>query len=245
MSTVAIANSTPVALSLQQVLEDKLNLIAVNLSNVTTSGFQRMMMNIDTVQQKSIDGQRISYATVGPVQMDTSNGSLKQTNNPLDVGIQGNGYFMVQTSGGQRFTRNGQFARDNSGRLVTASGHLVLSNGGSEIAIPSEATEIMITPNGDVSDGQKVIGKLGLFHFSNNSALKPLGGGLYETSQAPEPAAEAQVLQGFYEESNVQAIAESMDMMKTMRLYEQAQKVIDTEEERQRKVINISFKNSM
>jgi flagellar basal-body rod protein FlgF len=203
-----------IALSRQMALRRQMDLIANNIANATTS-----------VQD------------VG-VARDLSAGSMTTTGNPLDLAIQGPGYFAIDTDHGTRYGRSGQFRLNASGELVTAAGDRVLDDGGGPLSLPVDAGPIALAADGTVSGAQGVLGRrIGLVEFGDEQRLRKVGGGLYQADQPPAPAQRSRVVQGVLEGSNVQPILEMTEMMATVRAYQAVQRLLDTHHELQRRAI--------
>ena len=155
------------------------------------------------------------------------------TNSSLDLAIHGDGYFVVDTPDGQRYTRHGVFQLDNTGNIVTTEGHSVLSSGGAPIAIPLDTSTITITRDGTISADTNQIGQIKLVRFDDPQALSKVGSGLYDAkNQTPQPANDSEVLQGMVETSNVKGVVEMTRMIDTVRAYQSAAKLADTEHQR-------------
>jgi flagellar basal-body rod protein FlgF len=158
---------------------------------------------------------------------DVSQGPMQQTGSPLDMAVDGNAYFAVQTAGGERYTRDGKFSLNNQGQLVTADGNLVLGTGGPITFQPTDH-DINIAPDGTVTvlEGvnniDSIRGKIRLVSFDDPQKLAKQGFNLYATGSATVQAdSKAAVRQGYIEKSNVNAVAEMSRMVEVMRTYTQ------------------------
>jgi len=215
--------------------------IANNLSNVNTSGFKKSRVDFQDLLYQTIKvagtkapgggqmpvGIQIGHG-VQPVSIERlfSQGEIVETQNSLDLVIEGDGFFQVlQADGTVAYTRDGSFKLDKDGRIVTASG-LPLEP---EIVIPSEATNISISHDGTVSvlvpgtTAPQEVGQITLAKFINPGGLKSLGYNLYE--------AFGTVSQGYLEMSNVQVVEEMANMIIAQRAYEINSKAIQTTDE--------------
>ena len=232
--------------------------ISNNIANMSTSGFKRqraefqdlLYQNLRRVGTNSSDAGTIVPAGVqvglgvktGSVYRIMTQGNLDNTENKLDVAIQGRGYFRVEMpSGEDAYTRAGSFQISPDGQLVTADGYTLAPG----ITIPQEATDITISRDGQVQvtiQGQpdaQVVGQIELAAFANEAGLDPLGDNLFiETaaSGAPTlgtPASDGigSVLQGFLETSNVNAVTEITTLITAQRAYEMNAKVITATDE--------------
>ena len=232
--------------------------ISNNIANMSTSGFKRqraefqdlLYQNLRRVGTNSSDAGTIVPAGVqvglgvktGSVYRIMTQGNLDNTENKLDIAIQGRGYFRVEMpSGEDAYTRAGSFQISPDGQLVTADGYTLAPG----ITIPQEATDITISNDGQVQvtiQGQtdaQVVGQIELAAFANEAGLDPLGSNLFiETaaSGAPTlgtPASDGigSVLQGFLETSNVNAVSEITTLITAQRAYEMNAKVITATDE--------------
>ena len=121
---------TYIALSRQMVLRDQMDVVANNLANANTSGFKAEMMLMSEVELPADPTTELSYVQDFATARDFSPGTLRPTGNDLDLAIQGDGFFAVQTPDGVRYTRVGRFQLDQDGILVTSHGYPVLASGG-------------------------------------------------------------------------------------------------------------------
>lgn len=229
--------TTYIALSRQLVLRRRMDLIANNIANMSASGFRAEKLLAEQVPVDAGTRQKINFVQDVAVVRDLTPGGMIPTNNPLDVAIEGDGYFVVGTDEGDRYTRSGQFRLNDLGEITTASGDSVLDDGGAPLAIPAESGPITIAPDGTVSTPDTVIGRLSLVTFEDRQDLQKAGESLYRTDQAPTPATESRLIQGLLEGSNVRAVVEMTEMMSTVRAYQGTQKIIDTHHEMERRMV--------
>ncbi len=226
-------NSLTVALARQSVLGRQMDVIATNLANLETAGFKAENMIFTEHLEQTAEGEILSLVhDVGFVR-DLSEGPMVGTQSPLDLAIHGQGYFAVETPDGERYTRHGVFQLDDSGQIVTTEGHPVLNSGGAPITVPLETSTITITRDGTVSADAEEIGKIKLVGFENPQALSKTGSGLYEAiDQTATSDPDSEVLQGMVESSNVKGVVEMTRMVDTVRSYQAAAKLADTEHQR-------------
>ena len=222
-------NSLLVGLTAQMTLRRNMEIVSNNLANVSTSGFKRETPAFEElvvpVQADSAQMRKISFVRDWGVIRDMSGGPLQQTGAPLDVAIEGDGFMVVRTPDGERFTRDGHFQLDASGKIVNANGFPVLSEGG-EITIPPGETAIRIGQDGSVSTPPGIIGKIRVVSLSHASMRKE-GGNLYRSDEQPSPATDARVVQGAIERSNVQPVVEMTRMIEIMRAYQSSTETLN------------------
>jgi flagellar basal-body rod protein FlgF len=232
-------NTLYVALSRQAVLQRALDLAANNIANQDTVGFkvEELTTATDPISppSSSTNLSPVNYVLDTGVARDFGQGELSQTGNPLDVALQGPGFFTIQTANGPRYTRDGRFTLDPQGQLTDAKGDPVLSAGGSPIVANPQQGQILIAKDGSVSqtdvNGQAVqLGKLGVVQFANLSALSKQGASQYSDSsgQTPVPVTNAKVAQGFVEHSNVNPVKEVTSLIAISRAYDRMQDIMSS-----------------
>jgi flagellar basal-body rod protein FlgF len=229
-------NSLYIGLSKQVVLNENMNIIANNVANVNTPGYraQNMVFSEFVVNPRKMEEDMSMVLDYGQYQM-TDAGSLSETGNPLDIALVGNGFLGVQTPGGEvQYTRAGNFHMDTEGVLRTARGYAVVDDGGAEITIPADATDITIDQKGMISTNQGELAQLMIVEFANAQELDPAGNGLYRTNAQGLPSEKTTVHQGMLEGSNVQAVVEMTRMIDVLREYQAVQNIMQSEHERMR-----------
>jgi len=219
-----------------------MDVVANNIANMNTTGFkgERMMFVEHLVKSKGgerILGDKVSYTRDISTMRDLSPGALEHTGNPLDVAIEGEGYFVIQTDGGDRYTRNGHFQLDENGQLITGGGQPVLSDGGAPFFFAPGDTKITISGDGTVSTQNGDVGRLSVVGFENQHKLRPGSGGLYATEDTPQPVEKVKLIQGKLEGSNIQPVVEMARMIEVHRKYEGVKGFLEKEDERMKKMI--------
>ena len=237
-------NATYVGLSRQMVLRREMDIIANNIANLDTNGFK-----VESLIQKTnpgfpavtLDGPRpVKFVAADGVARDFGQGVLSKTGAPLDLAIEGQGFFQVQGPEGPRYTRDGRFTTDPTGKLVTQGGLAVLDESGREIVIDAEKGQVAIGPDGSMSQGDERVGKVGMYRFANPGVLEKSGDNLYRntSNQTAQKAETASLRQGYLESSNVKPVLEITRMVEVSRAYEQTAKMIDSEFDLSRRAVD-------
>jgi flagellar basal-body rod protein FlgF len=235
-------NTSLIALSRQGALRRQMAVIANNVANMNTTGFKgdKVMFVEHMVRSKGgerIYGDKIAFVRDIATVRDTSEGPLKTTDNPLDVAIRGEGFLVVQTDQGLRYTRNGRMQLDPSGQLVSQHGYPVLSEDGEPITFATQDKEINISRDGSVSTDSGDLGRLRVVRFANEQNLRITSGGLYSSEEQPEDMVDRDIVQRTLEGSNVVPIIEMARMIEVNRTYDSVSKMIQREDERMKKMI--------
>ncbi|KYZ76350.1 flagellar basal-body rod protein FlgG [Anaerosporomusa subterranea] len=218
---------------------------ANNLANVNTAGFKK-----DAAVNKSFADMLISRINDGPVQPVGSvgtgaevdeivaihtQGMMRHTGNPLDLAIEGQSYFAVETPAGVRYTRNGAFSRNSLGELTTADGHAVLAENGRLVVNGSSVT---VSEEGIVSVDGIEAGRLRLAEFNDEKRLIKEGSSLFQDTGAGQKQATGLVRQGTLEMSNVNAVSEMVNLINGYRAYEVNAKAVQAHDQLLDKAVN-------
>ena len=242
-----------------QAQETQIQVIANNLANASTPGFKVSVARFQDLlyvneRQAGTQSSQTSFVPTGEsiglgsktaaVDQVFTEGELQNTGNPLDVAVQGNGFFQVSMPDGSiAYTRDGSFRTDQNGRVVTLDGYAVLPG----INIPQNAQNITIGPDGTVSVqvGNQVqptqVGQLQLMNFLNPAGLQPTGQNLYKQTQAsgsPQSGIAGQngfgsVAQGFLEMPNESTVQELVGLISAQRAYEASSKAVQVADQMQ------------
>ena len=234
-----------------------LDVIANNLANVNTAGYKKSRTDFQELlyQEEAMAGAASSPQTQTPTGLQVglgvrpvatqkifSEGNLEQTSNPLDLAVEGQGFFKIlMPSGEVAYSRNGSFKIDGEGRIVNSMGYPM----DPELSIPEDTREISISSDGIVSvtqGGSNVpteIGSLELVKFINPGGLRPMGQNLFlattasgdEITGVPGEDGMGTVIQGFLEMSNVNVVEEMVKMIVSQRAYEMNSKAIQSADE--------------
>ena len=208
-----------------------LDVAAQNVANVSTTGFRSQQASFQTIlaltrpdASNALNVVINNFGVLEGTHLDRASGSLQATGNPLDVGIEGNGFFSIQAAQGTRYTRNGSFRVARTGELVAADGNPVLGENG-VIRVPAGA--VSISSDGTLSVNSAVAGKIRLVEFAPETKLTSEGGSLLSAPSGSElPARETSVRQGMLESSNVNAIRGVMTLIGVQRQAEMLQRAL-------------------
>ncbi|NBD30212.1 MAG: flagellar hook-basal body complex protein [Alphaproteobacteria bacterium] len=231
-------NATYSTLTRQSGLMREMRIVANNIANSATTGYRAEgVIFSEHVAALGPDAPSLSMANSAVRETSQTQGSLTQTGGPLDIAVEGDGYFLVETPQGERLTRAGAFTPNENGDLVTPEGHRVLDAGGAPVFIPAGAGPIGIAPDGTVSAGGQPVGQIGLVRPIDPNSMIREDGVRFHARSGFEEATEARMLQGFLEESNVNPVLEVSRMIEVQRAYELGQSFMDKEDERIRGAI--------
>jgi len=245
--------------------ELRINVIAHNLANVNTSGFKVSRIDFEDLLYQSLKAAGATSAAgyQVPTGMDVGlgvrpaaihkiflQGDYHQTQNPLDLAIEGKGFFKVTMPDGQiAYTRSGSFKLDSEGRIVTSEGYPL----DPEIVIPAQAITVTVDPDGTINvtlPGQiqpSQVGRIELADFVNPAGLKAIGKNLFlptaasgdPTTGNPGEDGMGTIAQGFLEMSNVDMVTELVEMIMAQRAYEINGKVIQSADDMLQIVSNL------
>ncbi len=231
--------------------------ISNNLANVNTNGFKKSRVTFQDLMYQTLKnaGTPNNQGSQVPTGIEVGHGvrpaatqklfgqgSLKSTENPLDLAIQGNGFFQILLPDGTNgYTRDGAFKLDSNGQLVTSDGYLLQP----PVTIPANATDVMVNEEGVVAylepgnDQPQEAGQLELSNFSNPAGLKSIGQNIFKSTAAsgqavfglPTQEGYGSIAQRFLESSNVKVVEEMVDMIAAQRAYEISSKAIKASDE--------------
>lgn len=235
--------------------EKKMSVIANNLANVNSAGFKKDQIVFESLLPPFKDKNdltfeksrnellppdqsnlNVAYVGVAGFETDLTQGALELTSNTFDLGLDGKGFFMVNTPDGIAYTRKGNFHLDPNNRLVDENGNAVQSpQGGGDVVIQSFGGKTTIDANGFITVGQGLgnipVGQIGVVDFVNGESLVKVGEGLYRPVDKAATGVQPQntaIRQGYIEQSNVKSVDEMTKMIETVRAFETYQKVIQT-----------------
>jgi len=192
---------------------------ARNIANIVTPGFKRNIALVESMNKGS-SASSVSTPTITAIGLDLSQGPLQPTGRDMDFGLQGDGFFTIETPDGTLYTRNGTFRLSENGVLVTQDGNPVLGESG-QIQIPAGANKLTVGSDGQLHTETATLGKLKIVAFDKPGMLQQAGNSNYVGDAAsPKPAADCSVHQGSLEASNVDPMTELVQMMSTFRDYQ-------------------------
>lgn len=224
-------NSGYIILGQQRATLRRLDMIANNVANMSTTGFRREdTIFSEYISALDVAGGQISAVNTGAGFTDLSQGAMKRTGNPLDLSIDGDGWFLVETPNGERLTRDGRFLLNDASEVVTKDGFRVLDDGGAPIFIPPDAKAVSIASDGTISANGLPVGQIGIV-TADPLTLTREGSTLF-ASPDNQPSENPKLAQGFLESGNVNPVSEITALIQVQRAYEQARSMLDAEDER-------------
>lgn len=244
-------NTLLIGLSRQVALERQIDVVANNVANVNTNGFKADQSLFEeylmpVAHQDNFVGRdrRLSYVQDRATFHDFAQGPTQETKNPLDVAIDGSAFLVVQTPGGERYTRDGSLRVNSTGQLVNSGGFPVIGANG-PIQMQQTDHDITISPDGTITvlEGantriDSVRGKLRLVKFADPQKLLKEGANLYSANgMAPQADTAARVQQGFVEKSNVNSVVEMSRMISVTRAYTQISALLQQQSDLRRTAI--------
>lgn len=235
-------NAQLIGLSRQIGLQRQMDVVANNLANLNTTGFkaetllfEEYRMPVARDRDFFYPDQPLSYTDDWATIHDMTTGSMLETGNPLDVALRGEGFLVVDTPEGERYSRAGSLAIGEDGTLEDMSGYPVLGTGG-PIQFDAEETDITISDDGTVSSSAGVKGRLRIVEFADPQTVQRFGNNLWNGG-TPVPATATHVVQGSIEKSNVSGITAMSDMIRIQRAYESVASLLQRQDEQRRTAI--------
>lgn len=236
-----MSNADYISLTRQSGLMREMRVVANNIANASTAGFR---------QEGIVFSEFISPAGEGSVSMAAARvqynsqrqGALNQTAAPLDLAIEGEGYFMIRTPSGNRLTRAGAFVQNDAGNVVTPEGYALLDSGEAPVFAPPGAGALHVGADGTMSHEGVPFAQVGVFVPQQSGAMRREDGVRFAPEGGVIAAPQARVLQGHLEESNVDPVMQMARMIEVQRAYELGQNLLDAEDERNRNAIKTLMK---
>jgi len=225
-----------IALSGALLKQKHMDIFAQNIANASTPGYKKQRISfkdylipVENRLDPTKEGRIMTE--ISKINTDFSSGSLITTGNPLDLAINGEGFFVLE---GDRYTRNGNFKISSDGYLATQDGIKVLGEGG---PIAVQGGKIDISTDGEVFVDDISVGVIRIVDFDNKEKLKKQDGGVF-VSEEPGHEVNAEIIQGYLEASNVEVIREMVQMITSLREFEAYQKMIHAFDEATAKTVN-------
>ncbi len=214
-----------VAISSQMALEKRLTTIADNIANMNTVGFRSTEVKFDEVMSRTRTdlNAKVSFVSQGNDYLKTQTGQLTQTGNSLDFAVRGDAWFAIQTPAGQVLTRDGRFSISTNGDLLSTRGYPVLDAGGSPVQIDPSAGAPTVGADGRITQNGRVVGSIGLFEADVSQGYLRYDNSGVIPSAEPQPVVdniEAGIMQGYIEQSNVNAIGEMTQLIQVNRAFD-------------------------
>jgi flagellar basal-body rod protein FlgF len=208
-----------------------LDTIANNLANTSTSGFraqhivfQSVLAGLNPPSSSALNAALNDFGVLGGTRLDPGQGTLEPTANDLNLAIEGDGFFVVQTPGGKAYTRNGNFHVSARNQLVTAAGDPVLGEGGPVAVLGGP---LSVSADGTISIAGALAGKLAVVEFPSGTAMAEIGQTYYSApSGSARDAGNSHVRQGMLEGSNVNPVQGMVELVAVQREAEMMQRVL-------------------
>ncbi|MCK3775887.1 flagellar basal-body rod protein FlgF [Ensifer sesbaniae] len=211
-----------VAISSQMALEKRLNTLADNIANASTVGFRGTEVKFNQMLGDT-KPTKVAYVSKGEEFLNTSNGSLTRTGSALDFAVKGDAWFQIETPAGPALTRDGRFTLTDAGELVTIRGYPVLDAGGAPIQLNGNSGEITVGADGALHQNGVAVASLGLYQADFSNGFVRLDNSAVQPAMQPEPVVDrfdVGVMQGFVEESNVNAVQEMSQLIMVTRAFD-------------------------
>ena len=228
---------TYIAMTGAVMRSQELDSVANNLANASTAGYKKTsfssrlypLLEGTSQRQDSIypDARAMTY--YGAYHIDTSEGNIRTTGNPLDLAVKGDGFFAVESKGKTYYTRNGSFSMNKDGFMVTGSGQMVLDAANKPIRIAGKnisTANINIASDGNIYINGNVLSKLKLVNLNN---IQHVGDSLFSGNETG--ASKGEILQGSLEMSNVNVVEELANLIIAQRAYDLNSKAVQASDE--------------
>jgi len=222
-------SSLYVALSGQVALEKRMQTLARNVANMSTAGYRADEITFEAVLAQA-GRDPVAFASAGETYISRQPGGLTKTDSPLDLAVDGQGWFAFQTPGGVAYTRDGRMTMDGQGNLRTVAGYQVLDAGGAPLQLNPAGGPPVVTRDGAVSQGGQQAGIVGLFSIPQDAKLSRFENSGVIPDRRAEPVNDFSrngVVQGFVEGANVNPVMEMAKLVMVTRAFESASSAVD------------------
>lgn len=225
-----------IAYTRQRSLFQRLEAVSNNVANADTNGFKSELA-VYMPNATKVDGKQLPFPAMD-LATDLSQGRLKETGRQLDVAINGQGFFQIETPLGPRYTRDGSFIVNAEGALADKNGNPVVGDGG-PISISEDDYQLKIGENGEIISvrpgGNESRGAIGVFKFLDNSKLQKVGDSYFKSDETAEAAIVKEdfvIAQGMVESSNVDSVKQMAEMIDISRAVQSAARIVQDENQR-------------
>jgi flagellar basal-body rod protein FlgF len=233
--------STYVALSGQLALDKRMAALAQNIANARTAGYRAQIVDFKSVLSQA-GSTPTAFASASKDYVSEASGGLMQTKNPLDIAVKGNGYLAFQSSAGTYYSRDGRLSLSTDGNLLNAAGDPLLDSGGGAIQVDPRNSDLSIGANGAILQGGQKLSQVGLFDINLNGDFQRTGPSGFIPKSEAVPLTnfnENGVLQGYYEESNVNPATSMTTLIEITRAFEAASNLSEKAGDAQKSAIDI------
>ncbi len=237
-------NITSIALSRLSSQQQAMDVVANNLANASTPGYRaERPVFADWLEREPAGaeprgGRIVAFSQTRATYRERSEGALAQTGNPLDLALQGNGFFTVQTQQGPRLTRAGRFTLGNDGTIADENGDALLDKTGQKMVVSRADTELTVRADGTLRSQNGILGQIGVVTPNDPNRMTAEGGRLFRADVATTPVATPKMLQGALEDSNVQPVSEITRMISTQRDFQFVTQLVEAEGQRRQSAID-------
>jgi flagellar basal-body rod protein FlgF len=223
-----MGNGIYIALSGAVAQSTALDVVSENVANAGTAGFRAERLSFGKYLGTA-NGKDSAFVQAAQTKTDTSPGQMRETGNPLDLALQGDGFFAIDTPRGVRYTRAGDFQLDGQGRIVNPDGFAARAKGGGAIKVPPDASQVTVGDDGTVYADENEVGKLELARFAPGNALHETGS-LFMAAPGAQPniGPMPQVHAGAIEQGNFNVVRGIVDLVKVERSYEAMHRMIES-----------------
>ena len=240
-----------IALSGQIAMQSHVDVVANNVANLQAPGYRADRMLFQSfISQLDVPGRQVAFVHDRATYIDAAQGNIEATGNPLDMAINGDGFFAVERPGGagNGYSRDGRFKIGPDRTLVDNLGRAVLDDSGGRITIPERISKLEVRADGQiiatVNRRTQTVARIALTRAENPQAIRKSGDGLYDIPadqrRPVDPLSlRTRLVQGSIEHSSVQPIAEISNLSDLQRAYERMQKIVYDDDNRLRKMIEI------
>lgn len=232
-----------IALSRLGAQQRSVDTIAHNIANANTPGFKANRLVFEdfvarTAGERRPGAREVAFNVDRGSYRDQAPGALTRTDNPLDLALGGDGFFVIDTPRGERFSRSGRFTIAPDGRVTTSEGYALMSTDGRPITVTEQDSRLTVSADGTVESQNGPLGRVRIVTFEDQNRLVPEGETLFRgEGMEPQAAAQPKVVQGMLEESNVNAILEMTRMMTEVREFQFVHQFLEREGERLANVV--------